>query len=423
MGLVNQLRAFSTDTSRAAEPLRDLLRPRNVWSWTLVHQASFEAVKATLVAPPVLAYFDPSLPNAVHTYASRVGGLGYVLLQRHDQEWKLVQCGSRFLSDAESRYAVVELEMLAVTWWAVWKCHIYLAGMSEFDIITDRRPLVPILNGKSLAEIENPRLQRLREKLMAYNFTAVWKAGKMHHLPDALSRAPVGQPSPEDEEAEREIVHQTRSTFMARRRNEEDGDEATASPMQNIILEKVRETSRADETYQKVIETVMNGFPEHKADLPNLVRPYWCVRERLSIDDGLLVCGARLVIPHSLRREVLERLHDSHQGVDRTKRRARQSVYWPNIDQDISNVVSACEACHAKLPSLPKKPLLTDPCPITVFQSVSADFCITLERRFSCTQTGYLVGPSSCPVREKRLLGRSPALCARSSPPQACQTS
>ena len=86
---------------------------------------------------------------------------------------------------------------------------------------------------------------------MAYTFTAVWKAGKMHHLPYALSRAPVGQPSLEDEEAEREIVHQTRSTFFARIKNE-DGDEETASPMQDIILEKVREASRADEAYQKV---------------------------------------------------------------------------------------------------------------------------------------------------------------------------
>ena len=373
MGLVNQLGAFSTETARAAEPLRDLLRPRNLWSWTSVHQAAFEAVKATLVAPPVLAYFDPSLPTAVHTDASRLGGLGYALLQRHDQEWKLVQCGSRFLSDVESRYAVVELEMLAVTW-AVRKCHIYLAGMPEFNIITDHRPLVPILNSKSLAEIENPRLQRLREKLMAYTFTAVWKAGKTHHLPDALSRAPVEQPGPEDEEAEKEVVHQTRNALLARIRDEEDSDGSAASPMQDVILERVREASRTDETYQKVSEVVMNGFPEHKADLPSLVRPYWCVRERLSIDDGLLVCGARLVIPLSLRREVLERLHDSHQGIDRTKRRARQTVYWPNIDQEITNLVSSCRACHERLPSLPKEPFLTDPQPTRVFQSVSADF-------------------------------------------------
>ena len=371
MGLVNQLGAFSTDTARTAEPLRDLLRPRNQWAWTSVHQAAFEAVKATLLAPPILAYFDSSLPTAVHTDASRLRGLGYALLQRHGQEWKLVQCGSRFLTEVESRYAVVELEMLAVTW-AVRKCHIYLAGMPEFSLITDHRPLVPILNTKSLAEIENPRLQRLREKLMSYTFTAVWKAGKTHQLPDALSRAPVDRPSTEDEEAEHEVVHLIRSVFLARLEDSSNG--AESSPFRDALLDRVREAASSDDSYKTVAETVLNGFPEHKAELPSPVHPYWNVRERLSVDDGLLVCGARLVIPHGLRREVLERLHDSHQGVERTKRRARQSVYWPNIDRDISNLVTSCRHCHERLPSLPKEPLMTDPPPTRVFQCVSADF-------------------------------------------------
>ena len=312
MGLVNQLGSFSTDTARTAEPLRDLLRPRNHWAWTSAHQAAFEAVKATLVEPPILAYFDPSLPTAVHTDASRLRGLGFALLQRHGQDWKLVQCGSRFLTDVESRYAVVELEMLAITW-AVRKCHIYLAGMPEFRLITDHRPLVPILNTKSLVEIENPRLQRLREKLMPYSFTAVWKAGKMHQLPDALSRAPVDHPSSEDEETEHEVAHQTRSVLLAYISNaSNENDDGGNPPVQDAILDKIRDAARTDETYQKLTEVVLHGFPDHKTDLPDEVRPYWSVRERLSIDDGLLVCGARLVIPHSLRREVLDRLHDSH---------------------------------------------------------------------------------------------------------------
>ena len=372
MGLVNQLGAFSADTARTAEPLRDLLRPSNHWAWTTVHQAAFEAVKATLTEPPILAYFDASLPTAVHTDASRLKGLGYALLQLHGQDWKLVQCGSRFLTDVESRYAVVELEMLAVTW-AVRKCHVYLAGMQEFRLITDHRPLVPILNTKSLPEIENPRLQRLREKLMPYSFTAVWKAGKTHQLPDALSRAPVDHPSPEDEEAEQEVAHQTRSVMLAHIRNGGDDDGET-SPFHDVILDKIREAARTDETYQTLRGVVLHGFPDHKADVPSVIHPYWSVRERLSVDDGLLVCGARLIIPHSLRREVLDRLHDSHQGVARTKRRARQSVFWPNICQEIDNLVTSCQLCHERLPSLPKEPLMTDPLPTRVFQSVSADF-------------------------------------------------
>ena len=75
-------------------------------------------------------------------------GIVFVLLQRatdSDGEWKTIQAGSRFLTDTETRYAVIELECLAVVW-AVKKCHIFLSGLDHFTIITDHNPLVPILN-------------------------------------------------------------------------------------------------------------------------------------------------------------------------------------------------------------------------------------------------------------------------------------
>merc|ERR1712055_670890 len=140
----------------------------------------------------------------LQTDASRLNGLGFVLLQKHRDGWRLVKCGSRFLSETESRYATIEQEMLAVTW-TTKKCDIYLRGAQHYDVITDHRPLVPILNSKSLNEIENPRLQGLREKLIPYNFTTFWKKGKDHYIPDALSRAPIHKPNKDDEEAETEI--------------------------------------------------------------------------------------------------------------------------------------------------------------------------------------------------------------------------
>ena len=113
MGLTNQLGAFSSDLAHSAQPLRDLLKPSNIWRWTNQHDAAFEAVKAALVAPPVLAFFDPALPTKLQTDASKTKGMGFALLQRHGDSWHLVQCGSRFLSGAEARYSVGEVEMAA----------------------------------------------------------------------------------------------------------------------------------------------------------------------------------------------------------------------------------------------------------------------------------------------------------------------
>ena len=165
MGLTNQLGGFSSAIADALQPLRDLLKPRNEWHWSQQYDEAFKKVKGCLISPPDLAFFDPTLPSMLQTDASRTNGFGFVLLQRHGEVWKLVQGGSRFLTDAESRYAVIEMKLAAVLW-AVMKCGTYLTGLPHFDLIVDHRLLVPILNSKLLSEIENPRLQRIREKTM-----------------------------------------------------------------------------------------------------------------------------------------------------------------------------------------------------------------------------------------------------------------
>ena len=371
LGLANQLGPFSPDIAGAAEPLRDLLRPSRTWLWTAQHDKAFCDVKQKLVTPPVLAFYDPSKPTALQTDASRLNGLGYALLQLHGSDWKLVQCGSRFLTSCETRYAVIELEMSAVVW-AVKKCRPFLAGRC-FEIITDHRPLVSILTQKSLPEIENPRLQRLRMKLLDYQFTTSSRPGRQLAIPDALSRAPVDTPTPDDEDDSAEIGPQIRC-MLTRSLAATEPDGTRVSPMEDATLTRLREVACGDSEYQALCTTVQNGFPNAKTDLPSHLRPYWPVRDRLALDDGPLVCGPRLVIPAGLRREVLSRLHDSHQGIIRTQRRARQTVYWPGVDRDVANVVRSCAPCRTYLPSQQREPLLTEPAPSRPFESVSTDF-------------------------------------------------
>ncbi|XP_076044716.1 uncharacterized protein LOC143027329 [Oratosquilla oratoria] len=208
MGLVNQLADFTPAITAAAQPLRPLLSPKRSFTWTPDHDKAFADVKRALSSPPVLAPFDPALPAVLQTDASRLYGIGYALLQDHGQgHLRLVQCGSRFLTDAETRYATIELEMLAVTW-ATSKCKLYLFGMPHFTLMTDHRPLIPILNSYTLDAVENPRLQRLKERLSPFVFTAKWCAGKQLCIPDALSRAPVSRPTPEDEtDCDKDAAH------------------------------------------------------------------------------------------------------------------------------------------------------------------------------------------------------------------------
>lgn len=172
MGLVNQLGGFSAEVASAANPLRGLLKAKNQFKWLPDHSKAFENTKKALTSPPVLAMFDKNAQTCLQTDASKTNGLRFALLQRQDdsQSWQLIQCGSRFLSDTETRYVTLELEALAI-FWAIKKCDIFLAGLPHFLVITDHKPLIPLFNQFALGAIENPRVQNYRIKLLNYTFT------------------------------------------------------------------------------------------------------------------------------------------------------------------------------------------------------------------------------------------------------------
>ena len=117
MGLVEQLADFTSDISKMAGPLRPLLKAKNAFMWDSEHDKAFEDTKKALVSLPVLANFQHGRPLFLHTDASRSKGLGFALLQEdQDGNKRLLQAGSRFITETEARYAMVELELLGVTW-------------------------------------------------------------------------------------------------------------------------------------------------------------------------------------------------------------------------------------------------------------------------------------------------------------------
>ena len=369
LGLANQLGQFSTQIAELAEPLRQLLKKDTEWNWCEVHDKAFSALKEALSKPPILAYYDPKLPVTLQTDAARLKGLGYACMQRHGNKWKLVQCGSRFLTDTESRYSTIELELLAIVW-AIKKCRSFLAGRSYFDVITDRKPLLSIVNEKSLSEVENPRLQRLKDNLIPYSFKLGWKKEKEHKIPDALSRSPTERGTKEDEIAEQELEEHMHAVVTANiALILDDGEQ-----FQDALVENLHKHSTSDPEYNLLKKTIINGFPHNNNDIDPIIRPYAKLKESLSVEQDLIVYGQRLIVPTKLRKEMLQRLHKGHQGIEGTRRRARQSVYWPGIDNEVKNIVESCPDCHKLLPSQQKEPFMSDPEPSRPFESVSGDY-------------------------------------------------
>ena len=114
--------------------------------------------------PLVLQRHVQSREAVLMTDASRLYGIGFALGHYVDGHFKLVSCGSKSLTPAQRRYSTVELECLAVHF-GITKYSFYLKGSSSFTVATDHNPLLGVFK-KDIFEVSNPRLQRIREKLV-----------------------------------------------------------------------------------------------------------------------------------------------------------------------------------------------------------------------------------------------------------------
>ncbi len=122
---------------------------------------------------PELFFYDPARPTALHVNASCLHGLGFVLKQDTGRGCRVVQAGSRVLSDPETKYAMIELECLGAAW-AMGKCRQFLEGLWSFELISNHKPLVPILIQFSPDKLDNPQILRLRLKMQRYAFITRW---------------------------------------------------------------------------------------------------------------------------------------------------------------------------------------------------------------------------------------------------------
>ena len=84
----------------------------------------------------------------------------------------------------------------------------------------------------------------------------------------------------------------------------------------------------------------------------------------------------RIVVPTSLRSEMLDRIQQGHQGITKCLERIKISVWWPEITKDVKRIVAACEHCQTFKPSQPKEPLLMTPLPSRPWDKLGIDLCL-----------------------------------------------
>ena len=381
-GLVNQV-AFSTAVAPFMQPFRDLLKDGK-WYWDDNLTKLFEASR-TAISQKIqdgVRTFEIDRPTCLSTDWSQQG-IGFTLQQKFcicdikaaplccPDGWKLVLAGSRFTSAAESRYAPVEGEALAVTY-GLEKCRLYIAGCHDLIVAVDHAPLVKLLSDRHLNDIPNPRLLRLKEKTLNFTYNIKHVPGVKNKGPDALSRYPVAQPDEVSEIEARVIASISALTY-----HKDD-----SSPFISVTWERIEEASRSDGTIQKLTKYIINGFPATKQELPPTLHPFWDVRDHLTCIGDAVAYGSRIAVPVSLRSEVLDGLHGAHQGPKGMSARARLSVYWPGIDKAIAHRRQQCNNCNSIAPSQPSIPATLPVVPDYPFQFVVADYFDLVGRKF-----------------------------------------
>ena len=144
-------------------------------------------------------------------------------------------------------------------------------------------------------------------------------------------------------------------------------------PASDKKLNEIRTATKEDELLQGVIETMKMGWPNHRKDCSDTAKSYWEYRSDLTVIDGILICGDRIVIPKKLRPEMLKRIHEGHLGMSKCKWRARQSICWPGMGKQIEEVVRKCETCARMLISKPKEPMLSYDVPTRPWEMLGTD--------------------------------------------------
>ena len=146
--------------------------------------------------------------------------------------------------------------------------------------------------------------------------------------------------------------------------------------LRSVTWDRVREATSSDVDMHTLEEMATDGIPDSKTEMPETIRDYHQYRENITSTDGVILYKDRVIVPPSLRGEVLSTLHAAHQGVSMMTARAESSVFWPGISADISATRKNCEHCHRMAPSQPGAPP-TPPTPVVYpFQAVCSDFFV-----------------------------------------------
>ena len=203
------------------------------------------------------------------------------------------------------------------------KFHHFLYGC-HFILKTDQKPLEAILS-KSLNQV-TLWLQCTLIRTLPYSFTVRYIPGPKNLLADCLSR----------------LGDQEDTIKLPKLRVYQISHQL---PARSDSLQEIWQATQADDELALLKHTIMSGWPNNIKDIPQVLHPYWTFHEELTIEDSLIFKGTWIIIPNKKHETILKQIHDSYLGLTKCKLHAKQSVYWPGLNDQLEQLLLNCLLC------------------------------------------------------------------------------
>ena len=195
------------------------------------------------------------------------------------------------------------------------------------------------------SKILPPRIQRLAWRLHQYDFRIGHISGN-YNTADSLSRLP----SKNNDFSDSGFVCEDYVRFVYT---------SNMSSLQAVTLSDMKKHTSEDATLIRLLSQIQNGTWSSDQQL----RAYSRIKGELSVFEGVILRGNRIVVPQSLRKQILKLAHETHQGIVKTKQFLRARFFWPGVDQDVETLIKDCSACVVNQPLNRYTPLQPTPLP------------------------------------------------------------
>ena len=183
--------------------------------------------------------------------------------------------------------------------------------------------------------------------------------GKTNNAADAASRYPVHGTEVSS------ITHCDQEEFLISAAISNEAQDITS-----ISWDLLASETEKDQTLSKLIMAINSNFQGCTVGIEDYIK----YKESLYVTNGVVLYQDRVVVPSSLRRAILSKLHSAHQGVSAMLARSQAIIFWPGMTFDIQEIRSKCSECNRNAPSNAPTPSVPATPPLTPFEQIFADF-------------------------------------------------